>query len=121
VVPQQALALANSDLSIEQARNLATELYVEVSSNPSAAGDKDGAFITLAFEQMLSRRPSPVELDQCRQFLASQSELLRQPEKLTAFAAAEKIEVKASVDPVQRARESLVHVLCNHNDFLTVH
>lgn len=120
IVPQQALALANSDLSIEQSRRLATKLYVEISSNPSAAGDKEGAFIELVFEQVLCRGPTPIEEKECRAFLASQTALLREPAKLTAFASSEKIGVKAAVDPVERARESLVHVLCNHNDFLTV-
>jgi len=120
VVPQQALALANSDLSIAQSRTLATKLYVDVASNPTAAGDRDGAFIALAFEHVLCRKPTPDEANECRQFLASQAELLRQPATLTAFAEAEQVAVKASVDPMERARESLVHVLCNHNDFLTV-
>jgi len=39
---------------------------------------------------------------------------------ITAFVGAGEASVKPSVDPRQRARENLVHVLLNHNDFLTI-
>ena len=44
----------------------------------------------------------------------------RDPAKLTPFESGPKASVKPSADPVQRARESLVHVLLNHNDFVTI-
>lgn len=47
-------------------------------------------------------------------------ELYRDPAKLTAFTNGPEVALKASADPGQRARESLVHVLLNHNDFVTL-
>jgi hypothetical protein len=37
-----------------------------------------------------------------------------------AFTSGPESQVKPSDDPHQRARENLVHVLLNHNDFVTV-
>jgi hypothetical protein len=39
---------------------------------------------------------------------------------LTGFAGAATADVPPSDDPALRARENLVHVLMNHNDFVTV-
>jgi hypothetical protein len=113
VVPLQALALANSAVSIEQSRHLAKQLSAQASSE----SPPDKVFVELAFEQILGRAPSAAELSECRAFLTSQAELLRAPEKLTAIAGGTK---KPAADPDQRARENLTHVLFNHNDFVTV-
>jgi hypothetical protein len=116
VVPQQALALANSDVSFVQSRHLAAQLSAKSASGPVP----DAAFIRFAFERMLGREPTAAEDEQCTQFLAAQAQRLTAPEKLTAFTGGAKAEVEASTDPQQRARESLVHVLYNHNDFVTI-
>ena len=108
VVPQQALALANSPLSLSQSRVLAAKLK----------GEKD--FIPAAFETILSRRPTDGERSTCEEFLKAQSARLAEPAKLTAFASGDKPAVPPSDDPAQRARENLVHVLMNHNDFVTI-
>ena len=39
---------------------------------------------------------------------------------LTPFKSGPEATVKPSEDPKQRARESLVHVLLNHNDIVTI-
>ena len=116
VVPQQALALANSDLSLVQSRQLAGRLVEAEGAEPAT----DVAFITRAFEQILSRAPSADEAAECRGFLDSQTQLHSHPEKLTPFTGGAKIGVDAAADPRQRARENLVHVLYNHNDFVTI-
>jgi hypothetical protein len=116
IVPQQALALANSDVSVEQSRHLAAQLSMASASGPTT----DKAFVAQAFEQMLGREPSNAEASECLQFLKTQSEKLKSADKLTPFAGGAKAAVEASTDPVQRARENLVHVLYNHNDFVTV-
>lgn len=82
VVPQQALALANSQISVEKARVLAARL----------GGSND--FVNAAFETILGRPASVSEQ-------ASAAKFLEQPDTV-------------------RARESLVHVLLNHNDFVTI-
>jgi hypothetical protein len=116
VVPQQALALANSRVSFDQSRRLAGQLAKLAASESDSAA----AFIKLAFEQILSRRPSAAELDECRTFLDSQADLLSKPETLTQLAGGPKASVPPSADSIQRARENLILVLYNHNDFVTI-
>jgi hypothetical protein len=86
VVPQQALALANSELAINQARHLAATLRAETGADPRW-------FVSEAFRRVLGRGPGPEETRLCAEFLSR---------------------------PNERARENLVLVLLNHNDFVTV-
>jgi hypothetical protein len=116
VVPQQALALENSELGVEQSRRLAEQLSKESASHAAP----DDAFVKQAFAQTLGREPSPAENSECLTFLKAQAELLRGKESLTPFKGGGKVAVEAAADPAQRARESLVHVLLNHNDFVTI-
>jgi len=97
VVPQQALALANSPISEEQARMIAKSIGFE--SAPAA-------FVKTAFETVLGRLPSAEEQSVAERFLD------RQPDVLASL--------KISVNTGVRARENLVHVLLNHNDFVTI-
>jgi hypothetical protein len=81
----------------------------------------DGSeFITAAFEQILSRPPTDEERAECEKFLGEQAARFADTKSLTAFTAGTPSPVKPAADPHQRARENLVHVLLNHNDFLTV-
>jgi hypothetical protein len=52
--------------------------------------------------------------------LRQQASLLRDPAKLTAIRLVSVEEVAPAADVSLRAREGLVHVLLNHNDFLTI-
>jgi len=97
VVPQQALALANSQLSVEKARVLAAKI---------GTGTPSAAFVKAAFETILGRPPSGEELAVGERFLQ------RQPELLANWQVA--------AAPAVRARENFVHVLLNHNDFVTI-
>jgi mono/diheme cytochrome c family protein len=110
VVPQQALAMSNSDLTVRAGRKLAAKLWESTCKATPNEGARDAAFITGAFEQILSRAPSDDESATCATFLARQSELVK-----TAVAAN-----APAKDPAARAREDLVHALLNHNDFVTV-
>ena len=116
VVPQQALAMANSDVALNESRLLAKTLS-ELANSDANAADK---FIRLAYEQILNRDPSGAELDECQKFLKLQAELLHEPEKLAPLAGGPKATVPPSADPIQRARENLALVLYNHNDFITI-
>jgi hypothetical protein len=100
VQPQQALALANSELTRTHAHVLAQTL-AEKHADPVA-------FTTAAFEQVLARAPTGAELAECVAFLNRQA----RPDGNG--------KVKAVGDPTLRARENLVHVLLNHNDFVTI-
>jgi uncharacterized protein DUF1549/uncharacterized protein DUF1553/cytochrome c len=119
VVPQQALALANSDVTLNESRLLARKLSDLAGKETSK--EPDQTFVIFAYEQILGRIPSAEELSQCRDFLTAQAQLLRDPTKLTAIAGGPKVTVAASNDPIQRARENLTLVLYNHNDFVTIH
>ncbi|HEY2952247.1 MAG TPA: DUF1549 and DUF1553 domain-containing protein [Verrucomicrobiae bacterium] len=124
VMPQQALALSNSEMAVNEARKLARLLesrtgvppVPETSDAAKAAGSKPNSnrasssgtggtpvllsseerFVTEAFLRVLARRPTKDELAACRVFLADKSR------------------------PSAHARENLVLVLFNHNDFVTV-
>jgi hypothetical protein len=87
VQPQQALALANSELTRTHARVIAQSL----------AGKDDSAFITTAFERVLSRAPTEEEKAECASYLKARGS-----------------------NNALRERESLVHVLLNHHEFVTV-
>jgi hypothetical protein len=110
VVPQQALALANSPLTQAQSRLLARKL--------TARNADDPGFVTAAFETVLSRPATPAERDVCLKYLADQAALYA-AKGLTPTGGGP-VPVPPSSDPKARARESLVHVLMNHNDFVTV-
>lgn len=84
VIPQQALALTNSELI----HRLSAAL---VESTPPPT---DEGFIIAVFERILSRTPTTAELAACSQFLTEPAN--------------------------PRQRESLVRVLLNHNDFVTI-
>jgi hypothetical protein len=70
---------------------------------------------------MIRRSPTSDELSACVQYLAKQAQQLASPARLAAFDTGPAGAVKPSDCPTQRARESLVHVLFNHHDFVTIH
>ena len=118
VVPQQALAMANSPLSLAQARLLAKTLSEE--AGPESNDQSRERFVGIAFEQVLCRPPSAAERAECDKFLTDQAARFADPKLLTQFSTGTPSHVPAATDPQQRARENLVHVLLNHNDFLTI-
>jgi hypothetical protein len=89
VMPQQALALANSELAITQAKTLAEAL------SQKARTDKE--FIKQAFWRVLSRAPNSQEVELSEEYLR-----------------------KEPTGGQDWARQNLVLVLFNHNDFVTV-
>jgi hypothetical protein len=62
VMPHQALALANGELTFAQADVLAETLTAK-------SGNDDAKFITAAYERVLSRRPTKGEAKLCAEFL----------------------------------------------------
>jgi hypothetical protein len=62
-MPQQSLALVNSDITIAQSKVLAKTLSASV-------GESDEAFARAAFSQVLGRPPRDEEIATCRDFLA---------------------------------------------------
>ena len=111
ILPQQALALSNSDLVTQHARLIARALGAKI-------GDDPAAFSTAAFERVLARPATAEERDECVAFLKEQT---RKHAEAKAPPAPLDADGKAPAsDPALRARENLVQVLFNHNDFVTV-
>jgi len=99
IVPQQALALANSGLAIAMAGKIAARISAELPEG------NDGDFIEAAFALVLGRSAHPDELGVCLEFRAELMELES---------------VKKAPDPGSVVRARLVHALLNQNDFVTV-
>ena len=108
VVPQQALALANSELALARAKALAKSLSAR------ASGD-DEQFISLAYRQVLARRPTLDESRLCLKFLGTKS-----ADKPEATPVLNKPVNAAQSTSALRSRENLILVLLNHNEFVTV-
>ncbi|MBC8353792.1 MAG: DUF1553 domain-containing protein [Planctomycetes bacterium] len=117
IVPQQALAMSNSVLAMNQGRLLAKTLSNELATTNA----DESEFVTTLFEQVLSRGPTAAEQHACHAFLAKQRELYSKANVDELNAAASKGGVAAATTPEQRARESLARTLLNHNDFITLH
>ena len=118
ISPQQALALSNSPLAISQARILAKKLNDETGSKSMAASQS--VFIAAAFERVLCRQPTTDELNACEEFVVEQTATLSGGKPLTPFSAGSAATTPPASDSQQRARENLIHVLFNHNDFVTI-
>jgi hypothetical protein len=117
IMPQQALIMTNSVLVQQVSQRLAERLWGEVtraySQGPDTALSADSTsanahFVRRAFRIILTREPTEAELKDCIEFLNTTG---RQP----SSAETEKV---SDIDG--RRRVSLVRVLFNHNDFLTI-
>jgi len=97
IVPQQALALANSAVSIGMAEKIAARL--------PRSGEGRDLFLETAFNLLLGRSPDSAEIAECNAYC-------------TEMALLET--VAAAPDPEEQIRSRLVHALLNHNDFVTV-
>ncbi len=97
IAPQQALALSNSQLSLRLAEKIADQVNRAVSRNDAA---RPAAFIRAAFETILAREPTTEEIAESVRFF----------EQLEAIANQAK----------RRLDTRFVHVLLNHNDFISI-
>ncbi|MAV35052.1 MAG: hypothetical protein CMJ59_06295 [Planctomycetaceae bacterium] len=99
IIPQQALALANSKLALAMSRRIAARLQEKLGKST------DEHFIKAAFGTVLLVQPTSEETAACREML----------EKSTTALSSSK-----HPQPAVRARENLVQVLLNHNNFVTI-
>ncbi len=90
IIPQQALAMANSSLTLNMAARIAANILEQSGGRSIPVGD----FIREAFLTVLGRAPMP---DETRECIGQLQEL-----------------------PDERARIVLIHALLNHNDFITI-
>lgn len=133
VVPQQALAMLNSEFANRQAARLAERL------NSIAECNTDRGFIVVAFETILGRTASDAEIAACLDYLSRQAGGAEQVVAAEASGAvpagvgggsavaapqttkSEGASGAGTTSPKQiRARANLIHALLNHNDFLAI-
>lgn len=95
IVPQHALAMANSALSLDMAERIAL-LW---------PGSSRTTFVRDAFRLLLGRDPDEEERAACEAFT----------EELAALDT-----VRRAPSPETRIRARLVHAVLNHNDFITI-
>ena len=120
IVPQQALALANGKLSFTMAR-----VAAQLSRAAAAALVTSRPMRSMQHPEGVLDRLRPTRRlktgELAAKYLTAQAALYRDPgEVCSALKSDTESLIKPSGDPAQRARESLVHVLLNHNDFVTV-
>jgi hypothetical protein len=114
-MPQQSLALVNSQFAIDQSRRATRHIG---KSLPADVDDK--SFITAAYEVVLSRRPGEQELKLCLEFLERQR-ILYSDQPASKTPKPDKNRIGPASDPRWRARESLIRTLFSHHDFITIH
>jgi len=112
IVPHQALALFNSEISLVHSRRLARRLSRQFTETT--------AFIPAAFRRVLSRDVSTAERVICAEFLARREAAYRQAGTVKPSPELVKTAAAPSIDPRVHARENLVHSLFNHHDFVTI-
>lgn len=99
VVPQQALALSNSQLSLKMAQVIAEKIQLDREAISSEE------FINHSFEAILCRLPTAEEVAVCQDYLY----------RLVNLANSGSVK-----DDQQLVRARLVHSLINHNDFISI-
>ncbi len=106
IVPQQALALTNSDLVHQVSAAIVAAWQEPTSSAPADEPDDATArFIEELFARILCRSPGAEERRLCREILDQQQQLATDSQSAAALT---------------QAYESLTRILLNHNDFVTV-
>ena len=92
VIPQQSLALTNSPLVHELSPLIAQQIEARLALETLAESDR---FVDAAYRTILGRSPTVQEMELCRDYLSDTTQ-------------------------TQSLRASLVRVLLNHSDFITI-
>lgn len=95
IVPQQALALSNSRLSIDMSDQIAKQISQRIKSSETTH------FIEATFSLILARPPSALEKSECEHYFAEMQAL-------------------KEVASAQQIRARFVQAILNHNDFITI-
>ena len=121
ILPQQALAMANGSLTRAMAKLVAKELEGSASNGQGISDDqKADEFVIAAFGQILNRPPSELERARSRKFLKDQTALLSKLNHSSESSIDGQGTRPGLSNAEMRAREDFIHVLFNHNDFVTV-
>ena len=99
IVPQQALALSNSSLSIDMATSIARRIHESLNDATREA------FISEVFYSLLGRKPTFDETSECVQFF----------EDMTTLA-----DDSSTMERQHRIRSRFVQAILNHNDFISI-
>jgi hypothetical protein len=131
VMPQQSLALANSELTIAQAGVLAKRLS-------ETSGGDDDTFIRAAFSRVLARPATAAEVSECARFLQQGRPVTSAAAQQTGVGAVATVvglhlgedaavrnlgagdATQKTATPNPRLRERLIQILFNHHDFVTI-
>jgi len=134
IVPQQALALTNSKMTFDRADEMARILSAAAGGGDLSTAD----FVNAAFEHILGRTPTEAEqvaaIDGLERLAAVEKSDVAAPNAAPAAGAAGSAQKndtengtgkgtaasQAGSTPVDRARAAFIHVLLNHNDFVTI-
>lgn len=106
IVPVQALALANSRLSMQAAGQIAERIEQRLPTSAS-----DDLFVEATFRLLLGRAARPAEAQACRAFCG---QMLEQRRNTHATARTNQADHRREI------RTRLVHSVLNHNDFITI-
>ncbi|MEW6160694.1 MAG: DUF1553 domain-containing protein, partial [Verrucomicrobiota bacterium] len=107
VMPHQALALSNSELTLAQSRLLAAQIS-------ESTGQNDEQFVRVAFRRILARVPTRQEMRACLEFLGGRDLRSRGVETAPLANSA------APQPSLHRTHENFILVLFNHTDFVTI-
>lgn len=102
IVPQQALALANSQLSISMAGKIAEQITAKLESSDIQP------FISMAIETLLGRPSTAAEREACLKFCNQLHTVLKEQTD------------SSESELTNRVRSRLIHSLLNHNDFVSI-
>ena len=105
IVPQQALALVNSQLSLSAAKELNRSLHTK------GQYKNDTEFIQTLFQFVLAREADDQEITVCLDFLSQLNGTQKNPTSNPKS--------KTAMDR-KKAREHLVHSILNHHEFITI-
>jgi len=103
IVPQQALALENSQLAFDCSQKIADQIVSQLTEENSLVSDE--TFVRTAFRFVLSSDPSSDEIAAALRGLDRWNEVASRLGK---------------ANPDALARVNLIQALINHNDFITI-
>jgi hypothetical protein len=103
IVPQQALALENSQLALDCSQKIADRIAAMSTGTDGLVPEE--TFVRAAFQMILATDPSSAEMEASLRGLSRWTQVASQLGKAT---------------PETLAHINLIHALINHNDFITI-